>query len=105
MKTMKDGLLSQSDLKRCLAELPAWAPASDGRSIRRQLAMEGFSAAADLISRIAREADAMDHHPDIHLTGYRNLVIELSTHSAGGITDKDILLARKIEALPKKLKA
>lgn len=66
--------------------------------------MKNFMAAVSLIRRIASLAEAADHHPDLHLTGYRRLKIELTTHSEGGLTKKDFSLAAKIERLPKKLK-
>ncbi len=102
---IKEELLAPAETRRRLSELPSWTLSADGRSIRRELAMEGFAAAAELIALVAKAADEMDHHPDAHLTGYRKLAFELSTHSAGGLTEKDFVLARKIEALPKRLKA
>jgi len=82
-----------------------WTKTSDGKAIRRELVMKDFMAAVSLIGRIAELAEAADHHPDLHLVGYRKLAIELTTHSAGGLTDKDFALAEKIEGLPKELKA
>jgi len=87
-----------------LANLPEWTLAEDGKSIRKSYLMKGFSAAASLIQKIAEIADAEDHHPDIHLTGYRKLLIELSTHAIKGLSENDFILAAKIEALPKELK-
>jgi len=87
-----------------LSALPGWMLAPGGQSIRKEFLMAGFSAAAELIGAIAKVADAADHHPDVHLTGYRKLLIELTTHSAGGLTDKDFALAAQIEKLPKRLK-
>ncbi len=87
-----------------LARLPGWSLSQDGKAIRKEFSMEGFSAAAELIGRVAQAADAADHHPDVHLTGYRKRAFVLSTHSAGGLTEKDFALARQIEQLPKRLK-
>lgn len=66
--------------------------------------MKDFVAAVALISRIKDAAEAADHHPDLHLTGYRSLAVELSTHSIGALSEKDFRLAAKIDKLPKKLK-
>ena len=66
--------------------------------------MKDFMAAVQLIGRLARLAEKEDHHPDIHLTGYRKLRVELSTHALGGLSEKDLVLAAKIDKLPKKLK-
>jgi 4a-hydroxytetrahydrobiopterin dehydratase len=79
---------------------PAGWTAEKARLTRR-LVLKDFAEAVRLIGEIAKLADAMDHHPDLHLTGYRNLALELTTHSAGGVTDKDYELAAKIEALPR----
>jgi hypothetical protein len=54
--------------------------------------------------RIGQIAEAEDHHPDLHLTGYRNVAIELSTHALGGLSENDFILAAKIDQLPVALK-
>ena len=56
-----------------------------------------FMDVIDLVGRIARLAEAADHHPDLDIR-YRRLRVTLSTHDAGGITDKDLALAGAIEA-------
>ena len=66
--------------------------------------MKDFSAAIALMKAILPIAQAEDHHPDLHLTGYRKLQIVLSTHEVGGLSTNDFILAAKIEALPKALK-
>jgi 4a-hydroxytetrahydrobiopterin dehydratase len=92
------------EARQKLQRLPDWSLTTDGRGIRRELRMRDFDAAVELITRVARLAGEADHHPDIHLTDYRSLRLELSTHSAGGLTEKDFLLASQIDALPKALK-
>ena len=67
--------------------------------------MKDFMAAIALINSIAEIAEKEDHHPDLHLTGYRNLRIELSTHSIGGLCENDFILAAKINELPKQIKS
>ena len=51
-------------------------------------------------SEVARLAEEDEHHPDLHLTGYRNVWIELSTHAIGGLSENDFILAAKIDQLP-----
>lgn len=75
------------------------------RSIEKEWVMKDFVAAIQFIRSIAKIAEAEGHHPDLHLTGYRNLKIELSTHAIGGLSENDFILAAKIEKLPKKLKS
>jgi len=67
-------------------ELLDWSLSGDGKSIRRTYVMAGFKEAVDLIEKIKDIAEAEDHHPDLHLTGYRNLTVEFSTHSIGGLS-------------------
>lgn len=53
----------------------------------------------DLVSKIAKLAEERDHHPDIHLTGYKNLIIEVYTHSKDKLTEKDYELAYAIDTV------
>ncbi len=96
--------LSLEQARSRLKELGDWKLAEDAKSIRRELLMKDFLSAVELIGAIAQRAAAHDHHPDLHLTGYRRLAIELSTHSLGGLSEKDFALAAEIEKLPKSLK-
>jgi 4a-hydroxytetrahydrobiopterin dehydratase len=82
-----------------LRKLSGWTLANGDKAIRRDYVMKDFLAAVDLIRRIAPRAQKMDHHPDLHLTGYRKLKVVLSTHDAGGLSLKDFRLAAEIEAL------
>ncbi len=70
-----------------------------GKAIRKMVKCKDFLDAASLIQKIAPIAEAEDHHPDLHLTGYRNLTIELSTHAIGGLSENDFILAAKIDQL------
>lgn len=86
------------------AKLPAWQyvtrPTEDGGDVlTRSLRMRNFKAAMELLNRIAEVAEAENHHPDMHLTGWRNVKIDVNTHSVKGITEGDFVLAAKIEDL------
>jgi 4a-hydroxytetrahydrobiopterin dehydratase len=61
-------------------------------------------AALDFFNRIGAIAEAEDHHPDLHVVGYRNVTIELWTHAVNGLTENDFILAAKIDQLPVELK-
>ena len=84
-------------------ELVDLAPASGrqagGRAIRRLVKCKDFLDAVSLFQKIAPIAEAEDHHPDLHLTGYRTLTIELSTHAIHGLSENDFILAAKIDQL------
>jgi 4a-hydroxytetrahydrobiopterin dehydratase len=66
--------------------------------------VKDFLTAIQFFQDIARVAEAEDHHPDLHLTGYRNVAVELSTHAIGGLSENDFILAAKIDAIPVDLK-
>jgi 4a-hydroxytetrahydrobiopterin dehydratase len=89
--------LTDDELAAALATLPDWT--RDGVFIRRSVKVGGFGAAADLVRAVADAANAADHHPDVHITGYRNVAFELTTHAAGAITRRDIELAAEIDRL------
>ncbi|MBI4341922.1 MAG: 4a-hydroxytetrahydrobiopterin dehydratase [Candidatus Omnitrophica bacterium] len=71
----------------------------EGHAIRKAVKCKDFLGAVALIQRIAPIAEAEDHHPDLHLTNYRTLTIELSTHAIGGLSENDFILAAKINQL------
>ena len=97
--------LPPEKVRELLVQVPAWAPTSDGRRIRREWAMKDFAAGLDFFDRVGKLAEAEGHHPDLHLVEYRNAAIELWTHAAGGLTENDFILAAKIDELPVALKA
>jgi 4a-hydroxytetrahydrobiopterin dehydratase len=99
-----DKVLTASQLKKYLAAVPQWILAADGKRIRRKWVAKDFLIALDFFNRVGRIAQAEDHHPDLHLKGYRNVTIELSTHDLGGLSENDIIVAAKINQLPLKLK-
>lgn len=86
------------DQLRALGErLPSWQ-AGEGRLVR-DVEAPTFPAAIEWVVLIAEAAESMDHHPDIDIR-WRRLHLELSTHSAGGrITDLDVALAERIDAI------
>ena len=90
--------LPASAANTLLADLQGWELV-DGKAIRKTVKCKNFLDAVNLIQRIAPVAEAEDHHPDLHLTGYRKLTIELSTHAIGGLSENDFILAAKIDQL------
>ncbi len=96
--------VSQAEAKRLLKVLPDWKLTADGKAIRREWRVKDFVTAIDFFQRVAEVAEAEDHHPDLHLTGYRNAAIELSTHALDGLSENDFILAAKIDRLPVELK-
>jgi len=93
------------EAKKQLAELDGWRLSKDGQRLRKEWVVKDFAAGMKFLKEIARIAEAEDHHPDLHLTGYRNVAIEVSTHAIGGLSENDFIIAAKIEQLPVELKA
>ncbi len=87
--------LNDADIARRLTALPQWT--REGGAIRRTFTFRKFAEGIQFVDRVAVQADAMDHHPDIDIR-YTAVTLTLSTHSAGGLTAKDFELAAKIEA-------
>jgi 4a-hydroxytetrahydrobiopterin dehydratase len=79
--------------------VPGWDLAEDGKAIIMKKRTEGFSDAAGIVSRVATLADEEDHHPDVRIYGYRWLELLLSTHSIGGLSENDFIMAAKINRL------
>ena len=77
-----------------LRDLPAWR--AEGGWLRREYRTEGWPTTMLLVNAIAFAAEAANHHPDLEV-GWSRVLVKLQTHSAGGITGKDLDLARKIE--------
>src|SRR3954467_13032570 len=88
--------LSSDQLSAALERLPAWT--GDGDGIHRTVELPGFRDAVAAIVSIADVAEDMDHHPDIDLR-WRTLHLHLVSHSAGGVTELDLELARRIDGL------
>ena len=85
--------LSDSEIAGRLDRLPGWE--RHANSIRRTFAFKDFAEAMAFVNRVAELAEAQDHHPDIDIR-YSRVTLSLSTHDAGGLTDRDFTLATKI---------
>ncbi len=74
-----------------------WTRADD--AIVRELELADFAAAIAFVNRVAEVAERANHHPDILVHGWNKVRLELSTHSAGGLTEADFALAAEIDEL------
>ncbi|MEK6684408.1 MAG: 4a-hydroxytetrahydrobiopterin dehydratase [Nitrospirota bacterium] len=88
--------LSSTEIQQRMKELSGWQWADN--AIRKQYVFESFMPAIQFVNRVAELAEAADHHPDITIN-YRKVMMALSTHSAGGLTQKDFSLAEGIEGV------
>ena len=84
--------------------MPGWKLSADAKKIRREWVVKVFLTAIKFFDEIPKIAQADDHYPDLHLTGYRHAAIELSTHAIGGLSENDFTLAAKIDRVPIELK-
>lgn len=92
--------LTAEESNALLASVPGWTLTPDGDRIRREWTAKNFMAGIDFFNKVAAIAEAEGHHPDLHLTGYRNVAIEIWTHAIGGLSENDFILAAKIDTLP-----
>jgi 4a-hydroxytetrahydrobiopterin dehydratase len=86
--------LSDADVDRSLAGLPAWS--RDGDEIKASFELPSFPDAIAFVVRIGFLAEKANHHPDLDIR-WRTVHVALTTHDQGGITDKDFELARAID--------
>jgi 4a-hydroxytetrahydrobiopterin dehydratase len=88
--------LSDLEIQRALGTLSGWARRGD--VLTKTFTFDRFADGIAFVDRVAKAADAMDHHPDIDIR-YTKITVALSTHDAGGITQSDLSLAETIEGL------
>ena len=90
--------LPEAEIETSLAGLDGrWR--REGGQLVADLECENFAAVIELVNRIAAEAERADHHPDLLVHGYKHLRVTLSTHDAGGLTERDFALARTLDTL------
>jgi 4a-hydroxytetrahydrobiopterin dehydratase len=90
--------LTASEREQALATLPAWRPVEGRDAITRTFTFADFSQAFGFIARAALAAEKMDHHPEWSNV-YKTVTVTLSTHEAGGLTARDVALAKAMDAI------
>lgn len=96
--------LTLQEAQDYLKKIDFWQLDPSGKLLRRDYLMKNFLAGIELMGKIAQVAEQENHHPDLYLTGYRKLRVELTTHALGGLSENDFILAAKINQLPAELK-
>jgi len=95
-------LLTDDAVQGALSDLQGWS--RHGEAIERQLRFRDFSSALAFLVRVGIEAEKANHHPEI-ANVYSRVTIRLTTHDAGGITEKDMDLAARIDAIARDMQA
>ena len=85
-----------------LKQVPQWKLSDDGKWISQSYTFKNFVEALAFINHVGALAEEEGHHPDLHLTDFKQVRIELSTHAIDGLSNNDFILAAKIDALPQK---
>ena len=89
-------LLKASEIKTALRAAPGWK--RHGKAIQRTFEFKDFVAAMKFVNQVAKLAEKAWHHPDIDIR-WNQVTLTLSTHSEGGLTEKDFALAEKFDRL------
>ena len=91
-------MLNDAEREEALRALPGWSWDGEAKAIRRTFRFRDFSEAFGFMTRVALAAEKADHHPDWS-NSWNRVDVALTTHSEGGVTSKDIDLARQIDTL------
>lgn len=89
-------LLNASEIKEALKRIPEWE--HEKKAIERAFEFDDFTQAMDFVNAVAEIAEEQEHHPEIDIR-YNKVILRLSTHSEGGLTDLDFDVAEKIDTL------
>lgn len=93
---MKPKRLSEDEIREALSSLSGWT--REGDAIKKQFTFGGFPDAIAFAARLAFDAEAADHHPDVAIN-YKRVTLTYSTHSEGGLTAKDVEGARAADRI------
>lgn len=89
--------MEHSEADKLLADLDEWYRVGD--RLGREWTLKDFASMMAFVRDVADLAEDEGHHPDIHMTDYRMLRIDLTTHAIGGLSENDFILAAKIDRL------
>lgn len=88
--------LGRAEITSRMSALSGWK--LDGDEIEKKFHFDDFGGSMAFVNKVAERAEAADHHPDIEIK-YNEVELKLSTHSEGGLTEKDFALAQQIDAI------
>jgi 4a-hydroxytetrahydrobiopterin dehydratase len=87
-------LLSTREIDAALTRIPGWV--RDGETLVHEREVADFNAAVAFVGTVAEVANRLDHHPDVLIHGYNKVRLTVTTHSAGGLTRRDLAFARDV---------
>ncbi len=90
---------SREEAEILIKQIPGWEISEDGKFINKKYTFKNFKEALAFVNKVGEIAESEGHHPDIHLTDYKKVCINLSTHAIGGLSQNDYILAAKIDGL------
>ena len=88
-------MLSEAEIETALGGL-AWS--RDGDELVKEVTLDDFAASLAFVNRVGALAESLDHHPDITIR-WNKVTLRVTTHSAGGLTEADVELARSVDGL------
>ena len=88
--------LSDEEIDERLSGLDGWE--REGEAIRRTFKLDDFKGSVDFVNRLTPEAEDMNHHPDLEIS-WNEVIVRVTSHSEGGLTENDFELARRIGTL------
>lgn len=91
--------VGQVEQQRALL-IPEWSTTEDCTRLTKSLRVKNFATALDFINKIGQIAEAENHHPDLTIRSYNHVDIALWTHTLGGVTENDLIMAVKIDTIP-----
>lgn len=90
--------LTQEEAKKMLNEIGGEWELTDNK-ITKQFVFKDFSQAIEFVNQVAKIAESENHHPDIHVTNWNKVRIDLFTHAVKGLSENDFILAAKIQEI------
>jgi len=89
-------LLEDQEIEKQLAELEGWE--REGEAIAKTFKLDDFVASVEFVRKLVEPAEEMGHHPDLTIS-WNKVLVSITTHSEGGLTENDFELAKRIDAL------
>ncbi|CAN4105489.1 unnamed protein product [Withania somnifera] len=93
--------MTEEAANQLMPQVSGWDLVNDGGTLKlhRSWKVKTFTKGLEFFQEVANVAEAEGHHPDLHLVGWNNVKIDIWTHSVGGLTENDFILAAKVNGL------